>query len=60
MNSSLSSQRKTFTRSTYVCKCIKCTMLNNFIVNNKIIVQVTNNSNNNNKEITKLVKLAKR
>lgn len=33
-------------------------MLNNFIVNNKIIVQVTNNSNSN-KEVTKLDKLAK-
>lgn len=33
-------------------------MLNNFIVNNKIIVQVTNNSNGN-KQVTKLDQLAK-
>lgn len=33
-------------------------MLNNFIVNKKIIVQVTNNSNNS-KQVTKLDKLAK-
>lgn len=33
-------------------------MLNNFIVNNKIIVQVTNNSNIN-KQVTKLDQLAK-
>lgn len=32
-------------------------MLNNFIVNNKIIVQVTNNSNIN-KQVTKLDQLA--
>lgn len=33
-------------------------MLNNFIVNNKIIVKVTNNSNSN-KQVTKLDQLAK-